>query len=166
MLPGFFTMHTKDLYSGLVLFCLGGWIAWEASDFPALAGMPYGAGLFPTIAAGGMCVCGALIFFSGLLALRRKNDSRDEAGTGNGSTRGMLNSLAVIVAVVLYALFLDTFGFHAVSFVALFALLCILGSRWWVSLALALFVTVIVHYIFYSLLHVPLPWGLLEPFAW
>lgn len=159
-------MHTKDLHSGLILFCLGGWIAWEASGFPALAGMPYGAGLFPTIAAGGMCVCGALIFFSGLLALRRSGKSGDEADRGNGGIRGALNSLAVIVSVVLYALFLDSLGFHAVSFVALFILLCILGSRWWVSLALALCVTVIVHYIFYSLLHVPLPWGILEQFAW
>ena len=159
-------MQTRDLYSGFVLFCLGAWIAWEASDFPALAGMPYGAGLFPTIAAAGMCICGVLIFFSGVLSMRRGKplESKEEGGRDN--VRGIVNSLAVIVAVILYALFLDRLGFHAVSFAALFALLCILGVRWWTALILAVCVTALVHYIFYSLLHVPLPWGIMEQFAW
>lgn len=159
-------MQTKDLYSGLVLFCLGAWIAWEASDFPALAGMPYGAGLFPTIAAVGMCICGALIFISGVVTARRGRALGDEKTDGLKGFKGTVNSLAVIIAVIFYALFLNTLGFHAVSFAALFVLLCVLRVRWWASLILAVSVTMGVHYIFYSLLHVPLPWGLMEQFAW
>jgi putative tricarboxylic transport membrane protein len=36
--------------------------------------------------------------------------------------------------------------------------------RWIVPLAVV--VTLVIHYAFYKLLHVPLPWGVLERFAW
>jgi putative tricarboxylic transport membrane protein len=37
--------------------------------------------------------------------------------------------------------------------------------RRWI-LPLALIITLVIHYSFYKLLRVPLPWGLLEGFAW
>ena len=37
-------------------------------------------------------------------------------------------------------------------------------ARWVVPLAIV--VTLIIHYAFYKLLRVPLPWGVLERFAW
>ncbi len=37
-------------------------------------------------------------------------------------------------------------------------------SRWIVPLAIV--VTLVIHYAFYKLLRVPLPWGILERFAW
>jgi putative tricarboxylic transport membrane protein len=159
-------MHKEDLYTGLILFCLGSWIAWQTSDFPALAGMPYGAGLFPMIAAVGMGVCGALIFIGGLVTTTADDQPTDTPPARRGSRRGLLNSLACVAAVIFYAVFLDRLGFHTVSFVVLFVLFCILRVRWWLSLLLAVSVTAAVHYIFYSLLHVPLPWGLFEPIAW
>jgi len=78
----------------------------------------------------------------------------------------MLNTFAVIAAVIIYAVFLETAGFHLVSFLILLFLFILLQTRWAFSLILATGVTIGVHLIFYSFLHVPLPWGLLEPFAW
>ena len=34
------------------------------------------------------------------------------------------------------------------------------------SLPVALVMTLLIHYAFYKLLRVPLPWGVLQPFAW
>lgn len=159
-------MHSKDLYCGIVLIALGGWIAWEASGFPALAGMAYGAGLFPTIAAVGMCLCGAFIVLSALIMRYKAIPPQADDDVESNGFRGVANTIVVIVVVVLYALFLNTLGFHLVSFLALFSLFLVLQVRWLTSLILAVGVTVTVHFIFYSLLHVPLPWGIVERFAW
>ena len=43
------------------------------------------------------------------------------------------------------------------------ALLLRLRGRWLSSLAIAAVVTMVIHQIFYGLLLVPLPWGVLEP---
>ena len=155
-------MHPKDLYCGIALIVLGGSIVWEASGFPALAGMPYGAGLFPTIAALGMCLCGALIVISALIRKRQATVLGDKELEKRTRYRGTFNSIAVIVVVILYALFLDSLGFHVVSFLALLSLLLILQVRWMISFILAISVSVGVHFIFYSMLHVPLPWGMME----
>ena len=48
----------------------------------------------------------------------------------------------------------------------MFAELLLLGVRWWKAVLLAIGVVALVHVVFVSFLHVPLPWGLLEPIAW
>ena len=159
-------MHPKDHYCGIVLILFGGWIIWEASSFPALAGMPYGAGLFPTIAALGMCICGALILVTSLIKRRSAQPLKDDGPTQQKDRRPLLNGCAVIAAVIVYALLLNSVGFHILSFFMLAALFFVLQVRWFTTLLLAFGVTVGVHFIFYSMLHVPLPWGLMEPIAW
>jgi putative tricarboxylic transport membrane protein len=160
-------MESKDHYCGIVLMLFGGWIAWEASSFPALAGMPYGPGLFPTIAALGMSICGVLILFTSLIKRRKSTEPLDQKPPAGGKAgRPLFNSLAVILMVVLYALFLNTLGFHVISFFMLTVLFIVLQVHWITTIILAVGVTVGVHFIFYSVLHVPLPWGLMERFAW
>jgi putative tricarboxylic transport membrane protein len=159
-------MNRNDCCCGLILLAIGCWIAWESHKFPLLAGMPYGPGLFPTIAAVGLSCCGLLIFISSLIpvpdALKIEKQEKIE-GT---SYRPLINALCVIAAVIFYALFLETAGFHLVSFIVLFFLFILLQVKWFLSFILAVTITIGVHLIFYSFLHVPLPWGVLEPFAW
>ena len=159
-------MHPKDHYCGIVLILFGGWLIWEASSFPALAGMPYGAGLFPTIAALGMCICGFLILITALIKRRSAQPLEEEASTQKKEYRPLINTIAVITAVIIYALLLNIVGFHILSFFMLAVLFLVLQVRWFTTLLLASGVTVGVHFIFYSMLHVPLPWGLMEPIAW
>jgi len=42
----------------------------------------------------------------------------------------------------------------------------VLGVRLRNALPLALAVALVIHYVFYKLLRVPLPWGLLQGIAW
>ncbi len=161
-----FKMNNKDRYCGIILLGLGGWIAWVSSSFPVLAGMPYGPGLFPTIAALGMSICGTLILISSLVSTPSVAKIKKSTEENNRGYRAALNSFGVILAVIFYALFLETAGFHLVSFLVLFFLFILLRIKLVFSFVLATGVTVIVHFIFYSFLHVPLPWGILEPLAW
>jgi putative tricarboxylic transport membrane protein len=41
----------------------------------------------------------------------------------------------------------------------------LLGALWRVSLPVAVIATVVIHLSFYKLLRIPLPWGILERFA-
>lgn len=151
---------------GLFLLIAGLYIAWESFSFPALAGMPYGSGLFPLIAAAGMAICGVLILVTSFLFNPDTSEKAVDTKKEKPSVKNLVNFFIVIAVVVFYALFFVNLGFHLVSFFTLWGLFLLLGQRIMFSLILAVAVTVGVHFIFYSLLHVPLPWGVLEPWAW
>ncbi|NDR58215.1 tripartite tricarboxylate transporter TctB family protein [Aliiruegeria sabulilitoris] len=156
-------MINKDIITGAVLIGAGAWFAWEAQSFPTMGGMTYGPGLFPTIAGLGLVLCGVLILVTGLM---QPAVEEAPAETGPKSNWPLINALAIIASVVFFALGLDPLGFHVVAFPVLLVLLLLFRIIWWKALLLAVFVTFLVHFIFYSFLHVPLPWGLLEPIAW
>lgn len=161
-------MFSKDILTGIILSCSGGWIAWQAQSFPRLGGMKFGPGLFPTIAGTGLAICGLLILLTGIMSMVRAeaNSHRETASAPRLSRKGWINSGALVLGVILFAEFLDTIGFHLLAFPLLLFLLLLYGTKWWKAILLALGVTMLVHFLFYSFLHVPLPWGWLEPYAW
>ena len=76
-------------------------------------------------------------------------------------------ALALVIGVnVFYILFVDVLGFIPTGVIYLAALFAVFGVRTRWILPLALLVTLAIHYSFYKLLRVPLPWGLLEGFGW
>jgi putative tricarboxylic transport membrane protein len=83
-----------------------------------------------------------------------------------GKPRMVLNGGLVIASLISYALVVDYAGFFVTAFVFLAVLLLAFGvSKRWIPL-LALVVTFGLHFIFYTLLRVPLPWGWFEGMAW
>jgi putative tricarboxylic transport membrane protein len=74
--------------------------------------------------------------------------------------------VAVIGVNVFYILLVDRIGFIVTGVVYLATLFTVFGVRLRNVLPLALVVTLVIHYAFYKLLKVPLPWGLLQGFAW
>jgi putative tricarboxylic transport membrane protein len=68
--------------------------------------------------------------------------------------------------VVFYIAFANTLGFFATSFIMLVALFKALRVNWRRTLMVAAIATLLVHFAFYKLLRVPLPWGVLTPWAW
>ncbi|WP_298844228.1 tripartite tricarboxylate transporter TctB family protein [uncultured Salinicola sp.] len=162
----------RDRIAGTLLMILGALVCWRAASFPSMAGMAYGPGLFPTIAAWGMMACGALI----LLSARRRDrpsvtatadEAQAAAPTAASNIRpGPWRGIALLALVALYAVVLEPLGFLVATppLVALSA--CLYGLRPVQALVLAAVLTALVHALFYSLLHVPLPWGLLTPIAW
>lgn len=148
----------RDIAAGGTLCAAGVVIAVVASGFPMIGGMAYGPGLFPKIVAVGLVASGAGIVAEGVAA----TDDRT-ARSESGRLAPMLGLLAVIV---FFALALDPAGFHVTAAISLFAAVLIFGGGPLAAIALALAGTVVTHYVFYSVLRVPLPWGLLEPVAW
>ena len=75
--------------------------------------------------------------------------------------------LDLVIAVnVLYILLVDTLGFIPTAVIYLSVLFAAFGvsPRW--NLPIAIIVTLLIHYSFYKMLKVPLPWGVLTRVAW
>jgi putative tricarboxylic transport membrane protein len=68
--------------------------------------------------------------------------------------------------VVFYILAANQLGFLPTAFLMLVALFKALQVKWSRALLVAVIATLVVHFAFYKLLRVPLPWGILTPWAW
>ena len=72
---------------------------------------------------------------------------------------------SVIAGLLFYILAADTLGFHITGVVLLAVWMRILGASWRVAAVVAVVATVAIHLSFYKVLRIPLPWGLLEQYA-
>jgi putative tricarboxylic transport membrane protein len=66
----------------------------------------------------------------------------------------------------LYVALANRLGYFLTAPLVLGAILAAFRVRWTALVPVALAVPVLIHYIFYSVLKVPLPWGVLTPYAW
>jgi putative tricarboxylic transport membrane protein len=72
---------------------------------------------------------------------------------------------AVLGGLVFYILAADALGFHIVGTALLVFWMRVLGTSWRAAAAVAVIGTVAIHLAFYKALRIPLPWGVLEPYA-
>lgn len=158
-------MRLNDTVSGWLLLLLGGAILFATRTFPAIAGQEIGPAFFPRIIGGGFVVCGVLLRWSG----RKQVEVGVRAWESEewfGRPRLMLNVTAVVGALLFYLLAVETLGFFITAFVFLVTLFVSFGVRGrWVA-PVAAVTTIALHFSFYTLLRVPLPWGWLEGMAW
>jgi len=144
-------------------------ILFHVQGFPKIPGQNVGPGLFPGVIATGVAICGLILVVRGLRARA--------AGDGPPArwfvlppwlrSPEHLGGFAVLVGVnVFYLLAVDRLGFLITGFVYLLAFMWVLRVRMARAIPVAVVMTLLIHYAFYKLLKVPLPWGVLTPFAW
>ena len=160
-------MRVDDALLGGILLAFAAAVVAMAQGFPVLAGMDVGPGLFPTVVGTGLGLCGLVLIVQGL-ARRRAGRAGPwvEAAPWMRSWRLGGNLAAVIAALVLYVLMSPVLGFHLTAVVLLLGLFLMLSVRWPLAVGFAVAVPLLIHYVFYTLLRVPLPWGVLTPVAW
>ena len=161
-------MKLDDAVWGVLLALLGGVLLGYVQRFPTIPGQHVGAGLFPGIVGAGLAACGLVLLVRALraraAAATRAPWLRLPAWTGSPRHAA---AFGVLVAVNgLYLLAVDRLGFVLTGFVYLAATMSALGVRPSRALPLAVALTLAIHFCFYKLLRVPLPWGLLQPLAW
>jgi putative tricarboxylic transport membrane protein len=157
-------MKFNDALIGFALIVFAGLILWYVRGFPPMPGQEFGPSFFPSAIAIGFALSGPALIVSGVR--RWKAGGAMEFSDWMRTPRLAINFLVVVAAVLFYILFSDQLGFLIAAPVTLSTILLTVRTRWYVALPAAVAVCLLIHWIFYGGLKVPLPWGLLEPLAW
>jgi putative tricarboxylic transport membrane protein len=161
-------MKINDAVWGALLLLLSVALLIHIQSFPNIPGQKIGPSLFPGFIAVGLATCALALIATGLAA--RRGDGKQAPWMGGEpwmrSPRHIVALGLVIGVNVFYILLVDVLGFIPTGVIYLAALFAAFGVRTRWILPLALIITLVIHYSFYKLLRVPLPWGLLERFAW
>jgi putative tricarboxylic transport membrane protein len=161
-------MKINDAIWGAVLLLLAAAILVHVQSFPRIPGQNVGPALFPGAIAVGLGVCAVLLVLKGLAA-RRSPGAREPWITLDPwihSPRHVLALVLVIGVNVFYILVVDRLGFIPTGVIYLAVLFLVFQVRRTWIVPLAIVITLGIHYAFYKLLKVPLPWGLLQGVAW
>ena len=158
-------MKLNDALWGALLLVLSGALLLHVRGFPTIPGQQVGPSALPGALAVGLGICGLILLVRGW---------REKHATGTWfewpawiAARPQVLALAVLVGVnLLYLFAAQRVGFILVGVVYLAALMWALRVPPLRALTIAVIATLAIHYCFYKLLRVPLPWGMLQPIAW
>jgi len=177
-------MKNNDVPIGAGLLLLGLAILWHVSSFPPAPGQPYNAALFPGIAAVGLVLAAIALIVTGM---RKKTADRDASMAESikapdletlaaGQDVEVLETaavpsrmLAIVLtagAIIFYLVAANFLGFIITGAIILAALMWAYGVSFKLLVPVSIIGALVIHLSFYKLLSVPLPWGLLQPFAW
>jgi len=155
-------MKVNDAIVGALLVALAIAILVHIQGYPLIPGQKYGPALFPGLIAVGFIATGVLLVVRGL----RSGAPPVRFAPWIASRALLTNFLAVVAALVFYIAAADRLGFVLTGFVLLLGLFVKFGVQAGRATLIAAIATLAIHAAFYKLLRVPLPWGLLERFAW
>lgn len=155
-------MKLNPTLSGLLVLIVGLGVVVQARSFPPATGQSIGPAFFPSLVGAGLILCGLALIRSG----RHRGEPWIEAGEWMRRPRMILNLLLVFADLVFYAVAVSSLGFFITAVVFLSVLMIAFKVPPIRVVPLALTVTLIIHYAFYTILRVPLPWGVLEGVAW
>ena len=156
-------MKLNDAVFGAVLLVLGVAVLLATRTYPHMPGQNVGPALFPGLIAAGLIVCALLLIVSGVR--RHAQAPWFELMPWVGSRPHVVAFLTVVGAVVFYIALVDRIGFLIIAPLALFAMFAAFRVRWPTGAVVAVVSSLLIWYAFYKLLRVPLPWGVLERFA-
>ena len=154
-------MKFNDAVSGIALLALSIAILVDIQTFPKIPGQSIGPGAFPGLIAVLLAGCSLALIWRGF----RDKSPLVEVGAWLGSPRHVRNFALTIGALLFYIFAADKVGFLICAALILLCLFLALRVRPWTAAGLALVLPVVIHLIFYKLLRVPLPWGVL-PVLW
>ena len=126
-----------------------------------MPGQKFGPAWFPGLVVAGLAVCGALLVRAGLRAQAALFVVPDWIHRPL-PRRAIAATLAGLLAYILLA---DRLGFHLTAVLVLALWLRALGASLRATVAVSVLGSLIIHFAFYKALRVPLPWGLLERWA-
>jgi len=158
-------MRFDDTFIGLFLAVCSVGIFVIAQTFPAIPGQSFGASLFPTVLSVGLFICSVLLLVQGLRQ-RAAGVARPGRPAWTREPIAILRFLLVPGSLFFYFEAGDSLGFIPCSLILLLVLFRVFGVSWLRSIVVAVISVLVIHFMFYSILHVPLPWGLLEPISW
>ncbi len=172
-------MKVSDRVTGLMLVVLGALAYWGGSKLPPVPGQQVGPDVFPMVIGAGLVICGILIMFgvgrtfeeeeaiitsaSGEVA--KADAVEPDKGFVAGLFGGGWKVLLPPAALFFYYFASERLGFWLTATVMVFVLAWSQGAKLKWATILAVVAPMFVHLVFYKLLRVPLPAGILN-FPW
>ena len=157
-------MKLNDAIFGALLLALGVAVLLVVQGYPKIPGQQVGPALFPGLIATGLCVCGVLLMVHGV----RHRAAQRWVGWDPWvrSPRHVAALVLLLGSVLLYILAAEAVGFLPLATLILTTLFIVLRVPPGRAVLIAVIAALVVHFAFYKLLRVPLPWGVLTPYAW
>jgi putative tricarboxylic transport membrane protein len=157
-------VRLNDAIFGLLLAALGALVLFAVQGFPKIPGQPVGPALFPGLIATGLCICGLALMVRGW---RARGEGRWVAWDDWVRSPRHVAALAILLGgIVFYIALADRLGFLPTAVILLTALFVVLRVPPLRAVGIAVLAALVIHFAFYKLLRVPLPWGVLTPYAW
>jgi putative tricarboxylic transport membrane protein len=153
----------NDAVLGLVFLALSIAVLVTIQGYSKIPGQSIGPGAFPGLIAILLGGCSVALIWRGWRA--RREAPVVAMGAWIASPRHLLNFLVAVGGLAFYVVAADRLGFLICGAIILLALFLTLRVRPPLALGLAAVLPVVIHLIFYKLLRVPLPWGVL-PVLW
>lgn len=154
-------MRSLELGTALGFSLLGAGMVVHSTSMPHIAHIDYGPGLFPTIV-------GSLMLGMGLIAAARAalaGPSQVADGSEIGASRRWDLAALYVAMPVLFVVLTPILGFLLTMPLVIGLPAYFSSRRLLPSALLALLLTLGLHVVFYELLRVALPWGLLTPLS-
>ena len=157
-------MKCNDVLSGTLAGAFAVAIFAGAQGFPKIPGQNVGPKVFPVLIAAGMMLCAVLLVVRGLKTVGTEKWVTLPDWLGQG--RAAFGFLLVPICLAFYVAASESLGFIPTSVLLLLAMFLTYGVRWRTALVVAPLGSLGIHALFYKMLKVPLPWGMLSPYAW
>lgn len=157
-------MKINDTVSGVLVGAFGAVVYVHAQSFPPMLGQNVGPNVFPQLIAAGLMICAAMLIWHGLKTIR--NETWITLPDWLSNARIAFGFLLIPIVLAFYVTLSERLGFIPTAVILLMALFMTFKVRLRTALVVAIVGSFSIHYLFYSLLKVPLPWGLLDSVAW
>jgi putative tricarboxylic transport membrane protein len=172
-------MKVSDRVSGAMLVGLGAASYWGGSLLPPVPGQQVGPNVFPMVIGGALVACGVLIML-GVGRTFEEDEKIVTSATGEvadadavRASRGPVDYflqagwkvLIPPAALFFYFFASERLGFWITALLMVLGLAWSQGAKFRHAIVLALVAPALLHLVFYKLLRVPLPPGIL-PFPW
>ena len=154
-------MKVHDSFIGAFVFLLGAYVAVYANGLTPPRHLQYGPGFFPFLIGIGLAAVGVGIFINGVRNWHAQAPFVVPDWLSSG--RAALKFWILPAAIVFYLIVVIPLGFLATATIILATIFFVNGVPLGRGVALALVIAAIVNIAFASILHVPLPWGVLTP---
>jgi len=150
----------SDTVWGALLLALSLAVLWNVQGFPQIPGQNVGPAAFPGLLALLLGLCAVILLVRGV----RQGGTMAALGDWVRSPRHLGNFLLAAAAPLFYIVAANRLGFLIVAPLILAALFLKLGVRLRTALPVAVLAAFVIHAVFYKLLRVSLPWGVLPIF--
>jgi len=147
----------SDTVWGALLLALSLAVLWNIQSFPRIPGQNIGPGAFPGLLAVLLAACAIGLIVRGV----RHGADHVSLGQWLRSGAHVGNFLLTAGVLVFYIVAANKLGFIVCAVLILLALFLKLGVRIALAVPIALMTAFVIHLIFYKMLRVTLPWGVL-----